>query len=809
MSHDLRFALRRIRHRPFHSAVIALTLGLGIGASLAIFAAVDAVLLRPLPNADTGRLVSITQHVPALSGLRLAYSDVGFRRLAGAHTLAAAAAWDTRDANLLGSSTPRRLVVATVSGSLLGVLGMQPALGRSFTADEDTPGGPRALLLSDWLWHAAFGADPAVIGRVANLEGEPYTIVGVLPSWASYPSREIAAWEPLQLDPAAVNPYQNHFNVVARLAPGATPEQARAELTDILRAVGREYPGPHPGSALDPSGFFAAVQPLADVIAGDARPVVRLLLAGVVMLLLLTCANVANLELATIIARGEELAVRAAMGATRGQLVRGALIEGIVLAAAGGVLGVLVAAAGASVLATLLPPGVALHGPLADARLLAVTVITVLAIGAVVGAFPVAVVVRRDPGAALRNRAGTGTAAAHRLRRALAAAQVALAVLLVHGASLLIASARAVEQVHLGFRPDSTLTVRFNLPEATLRNRSARETLLRRLVADVGQLPGVTAAGLVNALPLQRGRQDLAMAVEGRPFKADGTDPLADYRVVSQGYFAAMGIPVVRGRLFTDDEADARFTPLVISQGLARELFPDGSDPVGQRLRFGPAAPWMPIVGVVADAKNRSLTDPPRPELYAPGLGTWANLAFRTEITLVVRAREDITALAGRIRAVLAQAAPDVAADKIASLRGIIEEARARMITATRLMSGYALAALLLAMAGTYAVLAYLVSQRRRELAVRMALGAGPREIITLVARESATLVLLGAAIGFAGALLSTRLLAGLLYGVGPLDPGALGVVLGAAAVAGIAAAVVPARRAVRVDPSSALNSGL
>jgi hypothetical protein len=254
-----------------------------------------------------------------------------------------------------------------------------------------------------------------------------------------------------------------------------------------------------------------------------------------------------------------------------------------------------------------------------------------LVIGAIVGAIPVAIVAHRDPANGLRDRAaGSSPATAGRVRRLLAAAQVALAVLLLHNAGLLIASARAVQGVSLGFRPDSTVSLRINIPAPTFNDRASRELLLRRLVDEVSHVPGVIAAGLANALPLTPGRQDIAMAVEGRPFKADGTDPLADYRVVSAGYFAAMRIPLVGGRLFTDDDASATYTPLVISRSLARRLFPDGADPVGQRLRFGPGAPWMPIVGVVGDARNRSLTEDPRPELYTPGLGTWSPFAFRS-----------------------------------------------------------------------------------------------------------------------------------------------------------------------------------
>jgi hypothetical protein len=298
------------------------------------------------------------------------------------------------------------------------------------------------------------------------------------------------------------------------------------------------------------------------------------------------------------------------------------------------------------------------------------------------------------------------------------------------------------------------------------------------------------------------------MALEGRPFRADGTDPMADYRVVSSGYFAAMGIPVRRGRTFSDDDANERYTPLVISEGLAREIWGDDTDPVGHRLRFGPNAPWMPIIGVVADAKNRSLTESPRPELYAPALGTYANLALRTEITVLVRTASNPASLITPLRRAVAELDPEVPTYEVASLRDIVRDSRARMITATRLMSAYAVAALLLAVAGSYAVLSYLVAQRRRELAVRMALGATPRSIIGLVARESALMMGTGVAIGLLGAAGLARVLAGLLFGVGALDLPVVLVVLLVAGAAGLCAALLPARRAALVDPAAALKSG-
>ena len=795
--------------RPLHAAVVTLTLGLGIGAALAVFAIVDAVLVRPLPYPNADRLVRITRKLPVPGFPEVAFSDVGYRQLVtDTRTMAGLAAFNTRDANLIGRGAPRRLTTARVSASIFSVLGVRPALGRAFTADDDRPNGPRVAILSDALWRSAFGADPNVVGGVANLDGDPFTIVGVLDAPTTFPSRDVGLWEPLQMDPAAVNPYNSPFEVIGRMQPAASIDQAMRDLTEPVRLVGKRFPGPHAGSALDLSGLQARVRWLGDEIVGDVRPVVVLLLAGVTMLLVLTCANVANLQLANAMARSEELAVRSALGATRARLVRGALIEGTILAAAGAALGLTVATVGARLLATLMPAGIAFDGGLIGARALVATVGVVLVIGAIVGAFPVSIAARRDASLSLRDRTSTGSAlSSTRVRRLLASAQVALAVLLLHGSGLLIVSAQAVQGVQLGFRPDSTMSLRVNLPDDKFRDRTTRETMLRRILAEAERLPGVTSAALVNALPLERGRRDQAMALEGRPFRADGTDPIADYRVISSRYFETMGIPVLRGRVFTDDDANARYTPVVISEGLMREIWGDTPvDPIGQRLRFGPNAPWMPIVGVVGDAKNRSLTEPSRPEMYFPGLGTWANLAFRSEITLIVRTATDSRSLIAPMRRVVADVDPEVPTYEIASMRDVVRTSRAPMITATRLMSAYAVAALLLAVAGTYAVLSYLVAQRRRELAVRMALGASPREIVGLVARESGVMIGAGVVVGLLGSLALARLLAGLLYGVGALDASVVLGVVAVASIAGIAAATLPARRAARVDPCASLR---
>jgi predicted permease len=803
--HELWYALRRIRRRPLQSLAIAATLGLGIGSAVAVFGAVDAVLLRPLPFPEADRLVRVTQTIPVDGLPELPFSDVGYRRLIEENrTLTGAAAWTTRNANLLRGSGTRRLTVAQVSASLFTVLRVRPAIGRAFSPDEDLPGGPRVIVLSHGLWQSDFGADSSIVGAVINLEGEPFVVIGVLGPEVVFPSRDVAAWEPLRLSATAVTPFQYAYTVIARLRAGANNEGARRDLTEPIRSVGREYPGPHPGTAIDPAGYSATVRSLADAMVGDVRPVVTLLLCGVMGLVLLTCANVVNLQLAAIIARRDEFAVRTAIGASRRRLIGGQVIEATVLAAAGAVLCVGVAVVGATLVETVLP-GTASTSQFSGLTLV-LTVAIVLAVGLGVGVAPMLVTSSHRSSETLRARAAASSGAT-RLRRGLAAAQVAVAVVLLHGSGLLVASAARVAEVDLGFEPEGAVSLRLNIPDATLRDRAAREGLLRTLVDRARSLPGVAEAGIANGLPLTPGPRDLAMAVEGRPFKADGTDPLADFRIVSEGYFASMGIRVVRGRVFGDSEASERVTPLVINEALARRLFPDGEDPVGQRLRFGPVAPWMPIVGVVADAKNRSLTEAPRPELYTPALGSRSNLTLRSGLSLVVRVRGDAMRHGTTLRRLVAEVAPDVAVERVVTPQEVVRESGARMTATTRLMAWYAAAALLIAVAGTYAVLSFLVVQRRNELAIRIALGATSGSIVRLVVRESAALVGAGAAVGFIGAVATARLLAGMVYGVGTFDLAVLFGVTCLMALAGASATVLPARRALRADPCDALRS--
>jgi putative ABC transport system permease protein len=806
MRGEIAFALRRIRHRPAHALAVALTLGLGLGASIAVFGAVDAILLRPLPFAEAGRLISITQRIPVTGLPELTISDIGYRRIAqDTRTLSGAAAYNTRAANLVRAVGTERLVIARATANVFSVLRVRPLLGRAFTAEDDVPNGPRVLVLSNGLWRTMFNADSSVVGQSVNIEGAPYTIVGVLDANVVFPSRDVSAWEPLQLDPSAANPFQNSYSVIGRLRPGVTLDQARRDLTEPIRAVGREYPGPHPGTALDPAGYGANVRPLAATVVGDARAVVTLLVGGAMALLILTCANVVNLQLASVIVRGEEIAVRTALGATRWRLIRGAIVEGVLLATLGALVGLIAMSIGARLIVAILPTGVAIQSSALSVTTLGVTALAVLAIGAVVGAVPTFVFTRRSPADALRDRGGVSTAVG--MRRALSSAQVALAVVLLHGSGLLLVSAARVQEVDLGFRTEGTLSVRINIPDATLRDRTARETLLRRFLGEIAALPGVTEVGLANTLPLTLGPRDMGMAVEGRPFKADGTDPIADFRLVSGGYFATMGIVATRGRTFTDDDATERVTPVVINETLARQLFGDREDPIGQRLKFGPVAPWMPIVAVVSDAKNRALTDPPRPELYLPALGSWASFSLRSGMSIVARTPGDAMRLASPIRTAIRSSAPDVAIARIVSLGEIVRDAQVRSVTATRLISWYAAAALLIAMSGTYAVLAYLINQRRRELAVRRALGAPARAMVGLVARESATLIGLGVLVGVVGTAASRRLLSGLIYGVGSLDVGVLGLVVSMAIAAGVVAAIVPIQRALGADPCEALRS--
>ncbi|MFL5580620.1 MAG: ABC transporter permease [Gemmatimonadaceae bacterium] len=795
MLRDFRYALRALRAAPGFATVVLLTLALGIGANTAIFGVVDAILLRPLPYAEPARLVSVWGYSQAefvgvrdrtrsFAGVAGAGPGVGF--------------------TLTGDGEPARLIGARATAGLFDVLGARPSLGPGWTADADRPGAEPVVMLSHALWRQRFGGERAVIGRVMELDGVRRRIVGVMPADFQYPERGTELWVPVVLDPAKVGDFwggAGAVRTVARLADGVTPAQARADVRAVASRLRLENPLWTPAvEYLD----LVDVKPLQEAVAGSARAPLLVLLGAVGLVLLVACANVANLLLARSLSRRRDAAVRLALGAGPARLVRQQLAECLVLALGGAALGVLLARAGTGLLVALLPADVPRLADVGvDARVLLFALGAALVSALLFGLAPALRVARTSPAEHMRGGARAGAGAAHRrLASALVVGEIALAVVLVTGAGLLVRSLWALRAADTGFDAEQVLAARvdpvlsrYQGPGAAAREVALHEAVLARLRAT----PGVRAAGAASAAPL-RGRSGM-MAFQAEGFAHDpGNLPMGYYQVITPDYLRAMGIRLVRGRDFTD--ADRAGTPgvAIIGEALARRWFA-GQDPIGKRVGYPWPNDFLTIVGVAADAQYDAPGKPAEPAIYAPFLQ-------RPEASMVVavRASGDPARAAQALRAAVAAADPTAAVSDVRTMTERLEASVARPRFTARLLLAFALVALALGAVGVYGVMSYAVSQRTRELGVRLALGARPRDVLTLVARQGGALAALGTALGIAASLGAARLLGGLLYGVGAADPATFATVPAVLAATALAACWIPARRAARTDPAVVLR---
>ena len=813
---DLRYALRGLRQRPTFTAIAVLTLALGIGANTAIFSVANGVLLRPLPYDRSDRLAMIWGHrtQEPLASLSVAeYWDLTEQ----GRSFAAVGAYVDGTATLTGGGVPERLRAGYMTGNTLAVLGVAPVLGRSFVPEEDRPNGPHAVLLSDALWRRRFGADPSIVGRVLMLDDAAATVIGVMPAGFQLPSDYAGAgmelWSPLQLDPAANRSERGwHFlQAVGRLRDGVTVERASTEVSALMRGMLARYPGEYTPE------FNGSTTTVAQEVVGDVRPAILVLLGAVGLLLLIACANVAGLLLARAEARQREIALRTALGAGRRRLLRQLLTESLLLAAAGATLGVVLAAWGVQGLVMAAPASVPRLAEIGlDGRVLLFTLALTVLTGLLFGLAPALHSVRPDLTQALTEGGRAGTAGGHRqlLRRVLVGGQVAIALVLVTGAGLLVQSFLRLRQVDPGFQPDGLLTARVELSTTRFATSAARREFYRDLVDRLSHLPGVKSAAIARALPMT-GRLEIgdwSFILEGRAaFPPLPTDyHPADWQVVTPGYFAALGIPVREGRDFTAADRVGAPGAVIVNRTLARQVWPN-EDPVGQRILLGGGgvdSVWRTVVGVVGDVRHRGLSEAARPEMYLPyaqfpaGTGTPPAAMY-----VAMRVAGDPEALIGALRATVAALDADTPVAEAQTMDAAMGAWAAERRLIMLLVSGFAAIALLLGAVGIYGVMAHLVSQREREIGIRMALGAAPEQILRLVVSQSALVVGGGIVAGVVGALAVTRLLAGLLFHIRPTDPLTFtGTALALAAVAA-GATLLPAVRAVRTDPAHALRS--
>jgi putative ABC transport system permease protein len=801
---ELRSAARSLRRRPGFTLVCILVLAAGIGSACAVFALVDAVLLRPLPFTEPDRLVWIwstrTDRAKAFFSLpNLADTQEQARTV----QVVGFSPWD---ATLTGRGDPERLQAARVSGTALPLLGVRAAHGRALLPDDDDPAQTRAVMLTDALWHRRFGADPGLVGSTITLDGQPHTVVGVLPPGFVFPGWEVELVGALRpaADPRRNDRGSNFLRAFGRLAPGATVQQARAELARITSRLVELYPGPN--AKFTPP----RVLPLHEELSGEqARPLL-LLLGSVGAVLLLACSNLANLLLVRTAARRQELAVRAALGATRERLRRLLFAEAALLALGGGALGVAFAAWGTNALAALAPPDLlraqaAGFGPRLVAFALSCSAVAAL----LVGAAPALQAGRGNSADELRGAHALGSPGHGAARQALVALEVALSLALLVTAALFARSFARLVAVDPGFDPRGAVAMRLSLPRADYPTPSHLSSFLDALLPRVEALPGVRAAAAISTLPLSRANNRLDFVVTDRPPATAADVPAAQNRFVTPGYFGAMGIPVLRGRELTKWDTAQSPGVVLIDEELERRFFAD-RPALGVHLLLQYDVPGprdVEIVGVVRQVKHDDLSETPAATVYIPMTQVPQEMLgfVAPRVHLVVRGAGG--ALLDLVRREARAVDAQVPISGVRSLQSLVDAAVAPRKFGAALLSGFALAALLLAATGIYAVAAYSVSQRTREIGVRMALGAKARDVVRLVVAESARPVVLGLVGGLAGAIAAVKAASGLLYGIAPFDVSSFAIGVAALGASALLASWWPARRATRVDPVIALRS--
>ena len=813
---DLRHAVRALRQSPGFTLVAVLTVALGVGANAAMFTVADAVLLAPLPYGQPERLAMVwSSWVDFPDKTWISASELRYYR-ERARTFEDVAAYGSGSLAIAsGEGEPERVGAAFVTTNLLPVLGVQPVHGRGFRPGEEVDGNDRVILLSDALWRRRFDGDPKVVGQAIRAgSGEPYLVVGILPPGLRLPL-EFAGdaaelWVPLPPDPLAAGPFPknggNHgWYGVGRLAPGATAAEAQAELEALAGALTRE------GVYTESWRFRPVVVAMAEEVTGAVRPALLVLLGAVGFVLLIACVNVASLLLARGEAREREIAVRAALGAGRRQLVRQLLVENLLLAALGGAAGLWLAALSLDLLASLDAGVPRLAEAAVGGRALLFTLAVTVATGLLFGLAPALRISRPDLQGALKEGGrGSGPGLGRQgLRRGLVVAEVALAVVLVTGAGLVLQSVWRLLRVDAGLRgEDRVLTLRLTAPADAYPEVADVAEFYHGLLARVRALPGVEVAGAGRALPLTGDLGDWGLDVEGfQPPPDDNPD--GDWQIVTPGYFEALGIPLRRGRVFTErDRADAPRVALV-NETMARTYWPQG-DAVGGRIRTrGPGDPWMTVVGVVADVRHSGLTGEPRKIWYRPQAQMPADGFNPRSMSLAVRAAAgtDPLQLAAPVRAAVRALQPGLPIAELRTMTEIRGGAIARERFTLQLLLAFGALALTLAAIGIYGVLAYWVARRTHEIGVRLAIGAQRRNVLGHVVGQALALTAGGLALGVAGALALGRTLEGLLYGVEPADPWTLAgvaVLLGGVA---LLAGLLPARRAASLDPMSALRA--
>jgi putative ABC transport system permease protein len=796
---DLRYAIRMVAKSPGYTAVIVLALAVGIGATTAIFSVVNAILLRALPYGNPDRIVMVW-----MDNRKLAvdqdwhsypnYSDYKDQN----QVFEEMAAFNDRSFNLTGTGDPDRVVGAHSTASLFAVLGVEPIQGRVFMPEENDPGKDQVVIISQGLWQRRYGSDPNLVGQQISVNGASRTVVGIMPASFRFPSKNSEIWVPTSLNPE-IKAQRSAFwlKAVGKLKPGVTIEQARADMTPIASRLAEQY------DFL--SAYGVNLVPLHDQIVGTVRPALLVLLGAVGFVLLIACANVANLLLARAAVREREIAIRTALGAGRWRLVRQLLTESTLLAIVGGTAGLLIALWGLDVLVALSPADIPrLDQIRIDGRVLAFTFSVSLLTGLIFGIVPAIQSSKPDLNESLKEggRGTTGGIQGARVRSALVVSEIALSLVLLIGAGLMIKSFIRLQQFDMGFNPERLLTMRLQLSGTKYREEQPRVSFIKDLVERVESLPGIQSAGAISTIFLTKTPFSTTFRIKGRPAPPPEEDIEVPIDSVTPNYFRVMGIPLISGREFNDGDVRTAPGAIIINQTFVRQFFKD-EDPIGKDFTFGDpnTDPWLKIVGVVADVRRTGFDSEPRAETFLPHAQ-----ASSGAMTLVIRTAGDPVSLASAIRSEVWAIDKDQAVYDIKPMSQLLGDMISQRRFNMLLLAIFSAVALILAAVGIYGVISYSVTQRTHEIGIRIALGARPGDVLKMVVGRAALLALVGVGTGILGAFALTRLMSSLLYGVSATDPLTFGVVSLALSGVALGASFVPALRAARVDPMIALR---
>jgi putative ABC transport system permease protein len=796
---DLRYGARLLFRSPGFTAIAVAALAIGIGANTAIFSIVNTLLIKQLPYEDPDRLAVVWEHNLPRDRKNNVVGPANFlhwREMNQTFEDMAALTF-TFTFTVLGNGDPEEVPAKVVTAAFFPLLGVQPALGRTFTVEEDRPGS-RVVVISDRFWKRRYNADPAILEKPINIQGMPYTVVGVMPPGFSFLDRTVDLWAPVGFTEAARTPRGRSMTVVGRMKPGVTREQAQQDMTRVHAALERMFPDFN-------TGWTARVVPLREELTGEFRPALLILLGAVALVLLIACANVANLLLARATARQRELAVRSALGAGRSRIVRQLMAESLLLAVLGGAAGLVLAWWAVGVLRAVVAdrlPIQRLELVAIDGWVLAFTAGVALLSGVFFGIVPALTASGAELTTALKQGGRSGSAArGTRARGAFVVVEIAMALVLLVGAGLLIRSFAQLVSVDPGFDVSGRATMSVGLPGSRY-DIPSRAEFFRRLFEQIDRLPGVQSSGAVSFLPLEGLGAATRYEAVGEPVPALGQEPVADVRVVANAYFKAMGIPLIRGRLFNEQDAADVKPRVIVNEALVRQHWPN-EDPIGKRIKIS----WGEtvedeIIGVVGDVRHATLDVGARATTYWP----YSRNPYTT-MTLAIQTAGDARALGPAVTSIVRGLDPQLAVDNIKTMEQVVSDSVAEQRVTMVMLGIFAGAALLLAAVGIYGVIAYSVTQRTQEIGIRMALGAQRAQVLRLVVGHAMLLAVIGTVCGGVLAFAVTRLMEGLLFQVTPADPATFIAVSATLLAVAALASYVPGRRATRVDPVVALRA--